>query len=195
MTATKPSSPPALPLGYGLLDPEADITYTVTGWGLQRFDNLDGGVPGAVNYTLTTKLEADGITLDSTLVYDKGIPPQAGNFKYVNVLDPRPMPADGWPTLHPQVSWKNYPDGSPEFIPGVACLSDDMSLGSAVMPNLPGTHGTPFPGFPDDANYPNGSPAKMCIAQVGWAPVVDMPGYIKFWAIVIDQADSAIKYP
>ena len=160
--------------------------------GAATLDNLAGAC-SPVNYTLTTKLESDGITLDSTLVYDKGIPPQSGTFKYVVVLDPRPMPADGWPTLHPLVSWNKV--GAPEFIPGVGCLSDDMSLGSAVMPNLPGTHGTPFPGFPDDANYPNGSPAKICIAQIGWAPVVDMPGYIKYWAIMIDQADSAIKYP
>ena len=59
---------------------------------------------------------------------------------------------------------------------------------------MPATPGAPFL-FPDDANYPNGSPAKMCIAQVGWTPAFEQPGFIQYWVKVIDQSDSNVKFP
>ncbi len=74
-----------------------------------------------------------------SLVYDKLALPAGGNFKYVVVLDPRPYPADGWPALRPLVAWNV---GTPDYVPGLACLSDDNeTLGSAVMPLIPAGFG------------------------------------------------------
>ena len=186
------SNGPGDPMGP--LDPEADITYTVTGWGLKRFDNVNS-VPcsgNPVNYTLTPGTAIDGSPAVS-LVYDKTNPadpsnPQVGSFKYVVVLDPRLIPSDGWPSLHPQVSWKLDGSGNPIWTPGLGCLSDNMSIPGGVMP--------PWPtGYSGTTDNPPTEPVKMSIAQAGWAPTLDQPGNITYWAIIIDQADSNVKFP
>jgi hypothetical protein len=174
--------PTSISPGNPALDPDADQAYLTTGWGLRRYDNTNAsGCTSGVNFTLTTATDGDGKAVAS-LVYDKLALPAGGNFKYVIVLDPRPMPADGWPALRPQVQWNA---GTPEYIDGLACLSDDnQTLGSLVMPQIPAALAT--------ANYPAGSYAKMCIAQVGWTPV---PAGIQYWVKVIDQSDSSVKFP
>jgi Divergent InlB B-repeat domain len=181
------SFPTSMGPDQSALDPSADQAYLTPGWGLRRFDDTTGApanpscAPG-VNFTLTTGTDPDG-SPTASLVYDKASLPTGGNFKYVIVLDPRPYPADGWPALHPLVAWNT---GTPDYVPGLACLSDDNeTLGSAVMPTIP-------PGFVVDPNYPIGSAAKMCIAQVGWTPV---SGGIQYWVKVIDQSDGGVKFP
>ncbi len=170
--------------GFAPLDPELDVAYTTTGWGLRNYGDVGTQTCEPVNVTLTTTLDVDGNEI-ANLLFDKSVTTIA-NFRYVIVTDPRPIPADGWPTLRPQVAWN--PVGPLEYIDGLACLSDDNSLpDSVVMPLIPAGIAT--------GTYPEGSLAKMCIAQVGWTPVVDTPGFVQYWVKVIDRSDSSVKLP
>jgi uncharacterized repeat protein (TIGR02543 family) len=169
----------------GPLDPEADLGFTTTGWGLRRFDTpvapAGAGCPATVNYTLTTGTDPSDLLFTTNLLIDKLNLPSGGNFKYVIVLDPRPIPP--WPDLRPRVQWNTV--GAPEYIDGLVCLSDDMSLADAlVMPTIPAGIAT--------GNYPVGTLAKMCIAQVGWTPVA---GGLQYWVKVIDRSDGGVKFP
>jgi len=171
----------------GPLDPAADQAYVgdPLSWGLRRYTNLGGGCSALVNYTLTTGLDAGKPF--TYLAYDKGSPPQTGNFKYVIVFPAQPITP--WPELRPLVAWVVDGLGQPIYVPGLACLSDNpLDAPALVMPLIPD-----FPDFPDNASYPHGSAAKMCIAQVGWTPLGG--GLVQFWVKVIDQADGYVKTP
>jgi len=202
--STNSDFPTSVQPGFGPLDPEADQAYIVTGWGLRRAGDLGGTTcPVPVNFTLTTGTDPSDSAPIASLVYDKLALPTGGNFKYVIVLDPRPYPADGWPTLRPQVAWNNggppdYAAVPPEYVDGLACLSDDNALlGSGVMPPIPNTPywiGQTNPAY----TYAPNKYAKMCIAQVGWTPAVDAqnnPIGIQWWVKVIDQSDGGVKFP
>jgi hypothetical protein len=181
----------------GPLDPDADEAYVgdPLSWGLRRYGNLNPQGCAPVNYTLTTGLDPGNGKPATNLAYDEGNPPQAGNFKYVVVWPAQPITS--WPDLRPEVAWVVI-GGVPQWVPGLACLSDDMTLGSAVMPTIPNEE--PFISTPiTDYQYgvdPATSQlrkAKMCIAQVGWTPVGG--GLVQFWTKVIDQSDGYVRQP
>ena len=174
----------------GPLDPDADAAYVgdPLSWGLRRYTNLNAvdctGNP--VNYTLTTGIDPGNSKPATNMTYDKGSPPQEGNFKYVIVWPSQPISA--WPELRPEVAWVII-GGVPQYVPGLACLSDNpLDPPSAIMPIIPNV-----PPFTGNADYPPGTAAKMCIAQVGWTPVGS--GLVQFWTKVIDQSDGFVRQP
>ena len=174
----------------GPLDPDADAAFVgdPLSWGLRRYTNLNAvdctGNP--VNYTLTTGIDPGNGKPATNMTYDKGNPPQEGNFKYVIVWPSQPISA--WPELRPEVAWVIV-GGVPQYVPGLACLSDNpLNAPSAIMPNIPDV-----PPFTGNADYPPNTPAKMCIAQVGWTPVGG--GLVQFWTKVIDQSDGFVRQP
>jgi hypothetical protein len=171
----------------GPLDPGADKAYVgdPLSWGLRRYTNLGGGCSALVNYSLTTGSDAGKPF--TYLAYDKGIPPQSGNFKYVIVFPAQTMTP--WPELRPDVAWLVDGLGQPIYVQSLACLSDNPLLDpSQVMPIIPDV-----PPYTGNANYPPNTQAKMCIAQVGWTPLGG--GQVQFWVKVIDQADGWVKTP
>ena len=178
----------------GPLDPAADQSYVgdPLSWGLRRYDNLGGGCTALVNYTLTTVLDAGNGKPGTNMVYDKGSPPQAGNFKYVIVWPAQPITS--WPDLRPEVAWVVV-GGVQQWVPGLACLSDNpLEDPAMVMPIIPSA--SPY-------TYAPGQMAKMCIAQVGWTPLGLTPlgdppvmvNAIQFWTKVIDQSDGGVRQP
>jgi hypothetical protein len=180
----------------GPLDPAADQAYVgdPLSWGLRRYNNLDGSCTALVNYTLTTGFDPGNGKPATNLVYDKGSPPQAGNFKYVIVWPAQPITP--WPELRPEVSWISV-GGVQQWIPGLACLSDNPLDGPALVmptiPDIPPYSGNPVPEYQPFDAMSQPQRARMCIAQVGWTPLGG--GLVQFWTKVIDQSDGGVRQP
>ena len=179
----------------GPLDPNADSAYVGgadVSWGLRRGDNVSGDscTGNPVNYTLTI---SDDKKI-SNLLYDKGNGQGFASFKYVLVWPGTVVV--GWPSYQPDVAWVTI-DGVPQYVPGLACLNDDLSSPGTIMPTLPNVF--PFAGnlitdyqYGIDPSTGQLRKAKMCIAQVGWTPV---SGLIFYWTKVVDQSDGFVHGP
>jgi hypothetical protein len=91
--------------------------------------NKDGSEPCVkVNYTF----DNDILTDDRVhLSWDVNVQPYAA-FSYTMFWKLRPVDADGWTSVRPDVAWDPDGNGQPIFVPGIACLS----------PNLPAPYGT-----------------------------------------------------
>jgi hypothetical protein len=167
-------------------DPDSDTALVGTpGWGLRRSaKNIEVPTPSPcvdVNYTFSL------INNIASFVYDNPLD-QKLSVKYVILFNPVNIPANGWTVHRPQVAWKLDGGGLPIYIDALACLHDDQDDpalgGAAVMPTIPADIGT--------TDYPAGSKAKMCIAQIGWT---SLNGKIQYWMRVIDQGDGFVKGP
>jgi hypothetical protein len=84
-----------------------------------------------------------------------------------------------------------------DYVPGLACNTDNVDGGSAVMPTIPPN----IPGYSDKdpglyPQYQAGQTAKVCIAQHGFTSGIGAAvGSIVYWTKVIDQSDSGIRLP
>ena len=108
------------------------------------------------------------------------------------VLSWNAVAVTAWPNSRPTVAWLNTngtptsQPGTPAFIDALACLSDDLSNPTGIMPFMPVT------GSPYNVTAVDTVRAKMCIAEHGWALV---NGQIQYWDRVIDQADGFVGLP
>jgi hypothetical protein len=86
-----------------------------------------------------------------------------------------------------------------DFVPGLACTTDNVNGGSSVMPTIPTIPDIPGYSDKDPGLYPQyqpGQPAKVCIAQHGFtAGTGAAVGFEVYWTKIIDQSDSTIKLP
>jgi len=174
----------------GDLDPTADNAFIGTpDWGLVRGPNTDGGTCALVPYTFNL---AEDENIASFLAI-KG--DQDPSVEYVVIWPP--IAAGGnIPTTPPQVSWgvanPFYP--GPDYVPALACLSDDLSQPTTIMPDIPDIE--PFHSQRDaypQYKYVLGLKAKMCVAQEGWTSIGG--GFIQRWTKIIDQSDGYVKLP
>ncbi len=174
-------------------DPLLDSAFVGTpGWGLRRAPNTDGSDCILVDYTFT--LDPDNRI--ASLIYDKsaGPPPQNhASFEYVIVWPPVSVDSNGWAGKQPLLSWgtTSPPVFPADYALGLACVTDMLSDGSAVMPVIPDA--APYNMYPPSSQYYTGQKAKMCVAQQGWTPVGG--GLIQYWTKVIDQADGWVTLP
>jgi hypothetical protein len=127
------------------------------------------------------------------------------------------VPLSAWPNFQPKLAWGSPPFGvggaTPAFpgdyVPGIACLDDDLN-GVNVLPPIP-TGSDPFAtdyataaanGNPQYA--PGAGTAKMCVANHGWTAMTLLPGngfglapgpYIQPWYKIIDRSDGWVRLP
>jgi hypothetical protein len=97
--------------------------------------NKDGSVPCVkVNYTF----ENDILTDDQVhLSWDVNVQPYAA-FTYTMFWKLRPVDADGWTSVRPQVAWDPDGNGQPIFVPGIACLSPNLPAPDGTVANVGG---------------------------------------------------------
>ena len=182
----------------GVLDPNADIAFGGNaGWGVRRGPNLNTSqtcVPVAFNFELNNQV--------ASFVWDKASG-QTATFKYVVVFDPTRVdaadPTTGWTQKRPSVSWgiPNPVPSSTDYVPALACSGDNLLLGQALLPTIPGD--TAFSTNPNPQYKPNNL-AMMCVAQQGWSSYGKDPMdltkiLVQYWDIVVDQADGFIRQP
>ena len=173
-------------------------------WGLERsLSNKDHSV-----CTIAVPFEFQFDPTNNTAAFI--IPDTLGQKVAVEyVLLWRPTPTDNPPAAYQslpfalaQLAWLKDSSGAWVFVPGLACVEDDVDLGFAlsgdqpVMPIIPNvepfiTLGATYSG------YLPGAVAKVCIAQEGWTAVGRNGNVVlrQYWHKVIDYADAAIKLP
>jgi len=175
----------------GDLDPTADNAFIGTpDWGLVRGPNTDGGTCALVPYTFNL---AEDENIASFLAI-KG--DQDPSVEYVVLWDPVPV-SGGFPTTQPLVSWgianpvyNQPPAASPDYVPALACLSDNLNDPASIMPTIPDIepyHSSAVP------QYGPNQQAKMCVAQEGWTAIGN--GMVQHWTKIIDQSDGYVKLP
>jgi hypothetical protein len=187
----------------GIIDPDyayLDLNQvTEKDYGIRRGPNTVGDP--ATCPPVDVSLEFPNNSREAHFTYDKSSG-QAGNFKYMIVWGEVPVDAagltTGWTNKRPNVAWVEDGSGNPVYVPALACVDDQLGLGSGLMPVLPSV--APFDGTGASATHPeylaDGSKkAKMCIAQHGWRsmnrdPAVTGPIVIQYWSKIIDQADG-----
>jgi hypothetical protein len=173
-----------------------------TGWALVRGTNTDGQCGDKIPYTFS----CDNST--RTCQFTEDSLSQHPSIEYV-ILWPKVNVADD-PTAdkQPCVAWgiTGTPNdgGDPsvcggDFVPGLACTTDNVNGGSSVMPTIPTIPDIPGYSDKDPGLYPQyqpGQPAKVCIAQHGFtAGTGAAVGFEVYWTKIIDQSDSTIKLP
>jgi hypothetical protein len=179
----------------GNLDPDAIPPLGSPDWGLKRGQNTDNTCGSNVPFILSV----DGNT--NTAVFTEDSLGQPTSVEYIIRWAPVAVDGDAWSAKQPCVSWgiqnpSFQTDGNGlcvgDFVPAVACVINNVSGGSAVMPSIPNAY--PF-NDPVEGAYPQYQPntlAKVCIAQQGWT---SSTGQVQYWHKFIDQADSTIKLP
>lgn len=182
----------------GNLNPDAVPPLGGPDWGLRRGTNTDNTTCIVIPFTLNV----DGNT--NTAVFTEDSLGQPTSIEYIIRWAPVALDSDKWSAKQPCVSWgiENpvyQVDGDGvcvgDFVPAVACVTNDVNGGTAVMPLIPNA----YP-FNDQTKEPAGSypqyqtntQAKVCIAQQGWT---SSTGQVQYWHKFIDQADSTIKLP
>jgi hypothetical protein len=174
-------------------------------WGLERsLHNKDGS-----DCSIAVPFEFQFDPTNNTAAFI--IPDTLGQKVAVEyVLLWRPTPTDNPPAAYQslpfalaQLAWVKNTSGAWVFVPGLACVEDDVDLGFAqhgepepVMPIIPDvepfiTLGATY------SDYAPGKVAKVCIAQEGWTAIGRNGNVIlrQYWHKVIDYGDAAIKLP
>jgi hypothetical protein len=187
----------------GIIDPNntfLDLTAVTTNdYGIRRGPNIPGGSDCA--YVDVSMKFPNPWT--SHFTYDKQAGTQKGNFKYMIVWGEVAVDAaSAWTDKRPKVAWVEDTSGNPVYVPALACIDDDLSLGSGLMPVLPSVF--PFTaaglgGTYSDYLADGTKKAKMCVAQHGWRSMnidtdPNSPNYnklvIQYWTKIVDQGDS-----
>jgi len=104
------------------------------------------------------------------------------------------QPCVSWGVNNPQfpATPDQYGCGG-DYVPGLACLTDDLDIGGGAMPPIPPI--APFTGN-SHPQYLPGQNAKVCIAQHGFSSGTGAAtGSIIYWTKVIDQSDTGIRLP
>jgi hypothetical protein len=181
----------------GTLNPDAVPALGDPAWGLKRGLNTDGLCGANVPFILTV----DGT--DNSAHFLEDSLGQPTSVEYIIRWKTVPVDGDKWSAKQPCVSW-GIPDpvyGEDingicvgDFVPALACVTNNVSGGTAVMPVIP--HAYPFNDSVESAylQYQPDTPAKVCIAQQGWTSDSSLPG-VQYWHKFIDQADTGIRLP
>ena len=181
----------------GNLNPDAVPPLGGPDWGLKRGLNTDTTCGANVPFTL----EIDGTTNSAHFTEDSLGQPTS--VEYIIRWKTVAVDGDKWSAKQPCVSWgvpnPNYGEDLNgicvgDFVPALACVSNNVSGGTAVMPAVPNSY--PFNDSVEGAylQYQPGTPAKVCIAQQGWTSDGSVPG-VQYWHKFIDQADTGIRLP
>jgi hypothetical protein len=179
-----------------------------TGWALIRGTNTDGNCGDNIPYTFS----CDNLT--RTCQFTEDSLGQHPSIEYVILWPKVDVTTDPTADKQPCVAWgvtNPDPGGDPtvcggDFVPGLACTTDNVNGGSAVMPTIPNL--PPFNLGTTEAQYQYGidpstgslRKAKVCIAQHGFTSGTNdangnAVGFEVYWTKVIDQSDSTIKLP
>jgi hypothetical protein len=185
----------------GNLDPPLDGTPLS---GLTRGANNGGPACVAIPYSF------DFITSGTqTAVFATIKNGQVFSVEYVMAWNPVALPASGWADFRPQVSWgvvgHNPPvPGTTDYVPALACLSDDLGNPAAIMPTIPddslANPPGPYSTSPFGQFHP-GQQAQMCVSEHDWAlvnvaPINQPPVWkIQYLDRVIDQSDGHVTGP
>jgi len=110
------------------------------------------------------------------------------------------QPCVSWGVPNPQ--FPETPDSfgcGGDYVPGLACLTDDLDIGGGAMPIIPDIPPFDAASNPEPqylADVANQKRAKVCIAQHGFSSGTgDATGSLIYWTKVIDQSDSGIRLP
>ena len=187
------------------LDPRSSVpppSDGQTGWALARGNNTDGNCGPDIPYTFS----CDNPT--RTCQFTEDSLGQHPSIEYIILWPKVDVTTDPTADKQPCVAWGiTNPDPGldptvcgGDFVPGLACTTDNVNGGSAVMPTIPS-----IPGYNDKnpGQYPQyqpGQAAKVCIAQHGFTSGTsdgngNAVGFEVYWTKVIDQSDSTIKLP
>jgi hypothetical protein len=181
----------------GNLNPDAIPPLGDPDWGLKRGLNTDNTCGANVPFTLTVNGD------DNSAHFLEDSLGQPTSVEYIIRWKTVPVDSDKWSAKQPCVSW-GIPDpvyGEDangicvgDYVPALACVSNNVSGGTAVMPAIPNTY--PFNDVVEGSypQYQPTTPAKVCIAQQGWTSDGSVPG-VQYWHKFIDQADTGIRLP
>jgi hypothetical protein len=189
----------------GHLNPDVVPALGDPDWGLKRGQNTDTTCGADVPFTLVV----DGST--NTAHFTEDSLGQPTSVEYIIRWKTVPVDSDKWSAKQPCVSWgvpdpvyhDNNGDGAcyGDYLPALACVTNNVSGGSTVMPIIP--YVPPFDAASNpEPQYLADNPAvvtptkraKVCIAQQGWTSDSSLPG-VQYWHKFIDQADTGIRLP
>ena len=182
---------------FGNLNPDAVPPLGPADFGLKRGLNTDGTCGPDVPFTFVV----DGNTNSAQFTEDSLGQPTS--VEYIIRWKTVPVDSDKWSAKQPCVSWgvPNPVYGEDlngicvgDFVPALACVSNNVSGGTAVMPAIPNAYPFNDPVEGSYAQYQPNTPAKVCIAQQGWTSDGSVPG-VQYWHKFIDQADTGIRLP
>ena len=194
------TSPPLDPLAGNAIPP----TDGQTGWALVRGKNADDGscgplIPFTASFDPTTR---EAIFTEISLG-------QHPSVEYIILWGKVSIGADPFAAKQPCVSWgvdnpafPATPDAygcGGDYVPGLACMTDDVDGGSAVMPIIPNVPPFDAASNPQSqylADVANNKKAKACIAQHGFTSGTGTAsGSAVYWTKVIDQSDIGVRLP
>ena len=111
------------------------------------------------------------------------------------------QPCVAWGVANPQfpATPDQYGCGG-DYVPGLACPTDDVDIGDAAMPIIPNVPPFDAASNPAPQYLADGKKAKVCISQHGFTSGTmdangDARGSIVYWTKVIDQSDTGIRLP
>ncbi len=172
-----------------------------SGWALVRGVNTDLHCGDPIPYTFSCDANRNCQFTEDSLG-------QHPSIEYVILWPKVDVHTDPTADKQPCVAWgvtNPNPGTNPtvcggDYVPGLACTTDNVDGGSAVMPTIPS-----IPGYndKDPGQYPQyqpGQAAKVCIAQHGFTSGTmdangDARGFEVYWTKVIDQSDTGIRLP
>ena len=182
------------------LDPRSSVpppSDGQTGWALVRGQNVDSPCGPEIPYTFSCDANRNCQFTEDSLG-------QHPSIEYVVLWPAVNVVTDPTADKQPCVSWGVAdPDAGTDptvcggdYVPGLACKTDNVDGGSAVMPDIPNL--PPFNGFTgsDHPQYQVGQKAKVCISQHGFTSGTGAAvGSVVYWTKIIDQSDTGIRLP
>ena len=192
-----PTSPPLQPLSSD--PPYLPPTDGQTGWAVSRGLNTDGHCGPAIPFS------ANFDPVNRTAFFTEVSLGQHPSVEYIILWGAVPANADPFAAKQPCVSWgvdnpqfPATPDAygcGLDFVPGLACLTDNVNIGDAVMPMIPDA--PPFQGNAlSQYQGCQGQKAKVCIAQHGFTSGTGAAvGSLVYFTKIIDQSDIGVRLP
>jgi hypothetical protein len=192
----------SLPAVNPPLDPRSAIpppSDGQTGWALVRGLDTNQNCAGVlIPYTFSCDANRNCQFIEDSLG-------QHPSIEYVVLWPAVAVGSDPTADKQPCVSW-GVADPDPgsdasvcggDYVPGLACKTDNVDGGSAVMPDIPNL--PPFTGNAYLQYQPTsvtGLKAKVCIAQHGFTSGTGAAvGSVVYWTKIIDQSDTCIRLP
>jgi hypothetical protein len=182
-----------------------------TGFGLVRGNNAgpDAGTSNCngaqdIPYTFMCTPPSDN---SRTCVFTEDSLGQHPSVEYIVVWPPVKLADDPTADKQPCVSWGvTNPNPGPDltvcggdYVPGLACVTDDVNGGTAVMPTIPDL--PPFNNggvghYTQPLRYQPGQTAMVCIAEHAFeSGTGTAAGNLIYWTKFIDQSDSSGRLP
>jgi len=204
-----PTTPPLQPLASD--PPYIPPSDGQTGWAVRRGLNTDGNCGPAIPFS------GNFDPVNRTAFFTEVSLGQSPSVEYIILWGPVPANADPFAAKQPCVSWgvdnpqfPATPDAygcGLDFVPGLACLTDNVNIGAAAMPvipNIPPYQGNALSQYQPDVA--NGKKARVCIAQHGFTSGTETKdsggnvirsavGSVVYWTKIIDQSDIGVRLP